>query len=98
MTKEVELVTSWPDVTVRDCEGYHFIDLPGGEVFPGQWDLRGRMPEYIGYAIVKDKRVLDIGCANGFLSFEMEKLGASEGVSFRAGDHRRIAFIPLPGH
>lgn len=96
--EDTQLVTSWPNVELSDCEGYHFIDLPDGQVFPGQWDLRGRMPEYIGYANVKDKRVLDIGCANGFLSFEMEKLGAAEVVSFDADDHRRIAFIPLPDH
>ncbi len=92
------MVRSWPDISVEECAGYHYISLPDGEVFTGQWDLRGRMPEYIGGIDVKDKRVLDIGCANGFLTFEMEKLGAAEVVSFDADNHSRIAFIPIPEH
>lgn len=91
------VVKSFRPVTLAETAGYHFIDLPGGETFPGQWDLRGRMPEYIGGVDVAGKRVLDIGCASGFLSFEMERLGAAEVVSFDADDHRRISFIPIPG-
>lgn len=94
----LDLVTDWPDIDKNDCAGYHFIDLPFGEVFDGEWDLRGRMPEYIGGVDVAGKRVLDIGCASGFLSFEMEKLGAAEVVSFDADSHQRIAYIPLPEH
>jgi SAM-dependent methyltransferase len=89
------LVRSWPDVTREECAGYHVIDLPNGETIKGQWDLRGRMPEYIGNVDVRGKRVLDIGAASGFLTFEMERLGAREVVSFDADDHRRIANIPV---
>lgn len=91
------LVYSWKDVLPEECLHYHFIDLPGGEVLEGQWDLRGRMPEYIGNVDVSGKRIIDIGCASGFLSFEMERLGAANVVSFDADDHRRIANIPVIG-
>lgn len=91
------LVYSWREVSLEECDAYHFIDLPGGEVIQGQWDLRGRMPEYIGNVDVSEKRVIDIGCASGFLSFEMERLGAAQVVSFDADDHRRIANIPVIG-
>lgn len=91
------LVRTWPDVKPEECAGYHYIDLPGGELVKGQWDLRGRMPEYIGNVNVKGKTVLDVGAASGFLSFEMERLGAAQVVSFDADDHRRIANIPVVG-
>jgi len=91
------LVRTWPDVKRDDCTFYHCIDLPAGEEVRGQWDLRGRMPEYIGHVDVWGKTVLDIGCASGFLTFEMERLGAAQVVSFDADDHRRIANIPVAG-
>lgn len=97
MRRQNQFTTNWPDVRREECANYHFIDLPNGEVFEGQWDLRGRMPEYIGGVDVNGKSVLDLGCASGFLSFEMERLGANNVVSFDADDHRRIAFIPVPG-
>jgi len=89
------LVRTWPDVKLEECVGYHYINLPGGEVITGQWDLRGRIPEYIGNVDVRGRTVLDVGAASGFLTFEMERLGAAQVVSFDADDHRRIANIPV---
>ena len=55
---------------------YHTVDLGGGLVTPGVYDHR----PYLGhYGLPKDlnnKRVLDIGAASGFFTFEMEKRGA----------------------
>ncbi len=78
------------------CHFYHSMDLPGGAV-DGAWDLRGRLPEYIGGVDLKDRSVLDVGTASGFLTFEMEKLGARV-VSFDAASADDIAFVPMHDH
>ncbi|MEQ8934773.1 MAG: hypothetical protein RIE56_03150 [Amphiplicatus sp.] len=63
---------------------YHSIDLPG-QTIEGDWDLRGDAHAYLGNVDYRGKRCLDMGAGSGFLSFEMEKLGASEVVSFDIG-------------
>lgn len=90
-------VSEWPPVASDQCLFYHTMDLPKGEVVHGQWDMRGRIRDYTGKVNLSGKRVLDVGCASGFLSFEMEKLGASV-VSFDAASASDIHFIPVPGH
>jgi 2-polyprenyl-3-methyl-5-hydroxy-6-metoxy-1,4-benzoquinol methylase len=52
------------------------MELPGAEIIPGDWDLRGRFDEYIGGIPVQNRSVLDVGTATGFLAFEAEKRGA----------------------
>ena len=74
---------------VRDlwrCHFYHTIDLPGVGTMRGDWDLRDKFDEYIGGVDLEGKRVLDVGTASGFLSFEAEKRGAAEVVSFDISD------------
>ena len=66
---------------VNDCYFYHTTDLPGMGTIEGNWDLRENLPEYLGNVDFQNKRVLDVGCASGALSFYMEKNGA-EIVSF----------------
>jgi SAM-dependent methyltransferase len=53
------------------------------------------MPEYIGNVDVAGRRCLDLGTAPGFLSFEIEKLGAREVVSFDADNADRVGFLPV---
>ncbi len=60
----------------NECYFYHTIDLPGYGTIKGNWDLRGGLKEYLGRTDFRDKRVLDVGTANGMLSFQMEKQGA----------------------
>ena len=63
--------------SVDDCYFYHTMDVPGFGTIQGEWDLRGREHEYLGGVSLQGKRVLEMGTANGFLCFYMEKQGAS---------------------
>lgn len=58
------------------CAFYHVMDIPGYGTTDGQWDLQETVDSYLGNVQFRGKRVLDIGAASGFLSFEMEKKGA----------------------
>ena len=66
---------------ITQCYFYHTIDLPEIGTVEGNWDLRAGLHEYLGNFDFRGKRVLDIGTANGILSFWMEKHGA-EVISF----------------
>jgi hypothetical protein len=93
---ETETIYAQPRV-VEDpasCLFYHTMELPGFGVVPGQWDLRGRLNDYLGGIPLKGRRILDAGTASGFLSFEMERQGA-EVVSFDADTAERIALLPF---
>lgn len=65
---------------------YHTIELAPGLITPGWFDLRpivDRMP----WPDVRGKRCLDVGPYDGFLSFELERRGASEVVAADIGDN-----------
>ena len=76
---EPQLVTD-----VSQCRFYHVMDLPGfGQVGPSTglpvhgWDLRACIDDYLGNFDFEGKRALDVGAASGYLTFEMERRGAS---------------------
>jgi SAM-dependent methyltransferase len=74
--------------SLTDCCFYHSIELPGLGLQAGHWDLRDDIDAYLGREIFAGKTVVDVGCASGFVSFELEKRGASV-ISFdRAPDDR----------
>ena len=81
----------------RECYFYHTIELPGLGVQDGGWDLRGRFSDYIGRVDLTEKRVLDVGAASGFLSFEAERHGAREVVSFDLDTADRQTLLPFAG-
>nr|WP_293840555.1 hypothetical protein [uncultured Arsenicibacter sp.] len=58
------------------CVFYHTIDLPGFGTVEGEWDLRRTAADYLGHVPLAGKRVLEIGSANGFLTWYMESQGA----------------------
>jgi SAM-dependent methyltransferase len=78
-----------------ECFFYHTMDLPELGTIHAHWDLRGRFDEYIGGVDVAGKSVLDVGTATGFLSFEAEKRGASQVVSFEMSDVRQQTLLPF---
>lgn len=78
-----------------DCDFYHVMDLPGHGRTPGQWDLRAGADDYLGGLPLAGKRVLEIGPASGFLTFEMERRGA-EVVCFDVSDEIGWNFVPQP--
>ena len=61
---------------LADCGFYHTIEIPGLGVQRGSWDLRPGIDQYLGNIDLRGKRVLEIGAANGFVCFEMERRGA----------------------
>jgi 2-polyprenyl-3-methyl-5-hydroxy-6-metoxy-1,4-benzoquinol methylase len=81
---------------VSDCYFYHTMELPSHGVIKGRdWDLRGRVDEYLGKVAFAGQRVLEIGPASGFLTFEMEKRGA-EVVSVEVTAEHGWDFVPYP--
>jgi len=60
-----------------DALFYHTIELPGEPAILGSSDLRRDTPGYLGNIPLSGKRVLELGAANGYLTFYMERAGAS---------------------
>jgi SAM-dependent methyltransferase len=79
-----------------DCAFYQTICLPEIGVIEGFWDHRDATDVYLGHADFKGKRVLDIGPANGFFAFEMEKRGATV-VAIDLGNDADWDAVPHPG-
>jgi hypothetical protein len=77
------------------CFFYHVCDLPDGTQVGGHWDLRETVGDYLGQESFAGKRVLDIGTASGYLSFEMERRGASSVISFDQGHPSSSEFVPF---
>jgi tRNA (mo5U34)-methyltransferase len=64
---------------------YHTIELPGGVVTPGWFDLRPIL-DVMPWPDVRGKRCLDVGTYDGFLAFELERRGAAEVVATDLSD------------
>ena len=82
-TRSVDDVALW----------YHTLELPGGHLTPGWFDLRGIVEE-LPWPDVAGKRCLDVGTYDGFLAFEMERRGAREVVATDIGDHADWDLLP----
>jgi SAM-dependent methyltransferase len=94
--KGPELYMAAPAVepALDDCLFYQTIVLPGFGVIPGLRDLRLGITEYLGDFDFSGKRVLEIGTANGFVCFEMERRGADV-VSFDLAEELTYDAPPL---
>src|SRR5215831_7108370 len=82
-------------IRLEECDFYHTVEIPGHGVVHGQWDLREHLDEYLGGYAFAGKRVLEIGPASGFLTFEMERRGA-EVVALEVPDDPGWDFVPFP--
>jgi len=74
MQKEREKAQQW----------YHTIDLGNGRITNGIYDHRPVLKHYGFPNNLEGKRVLDVGPADGFFSFQFEKMGAKEVVAIDA--------------
>jgi SAM-dependent methyltransferase len=79
--------------SLEECHFYHVTDLPGVGTVGEHWDLRRTIDAYLGQVDFQGRRVLDVGTASGFLSFEMERRGADV-VSFDVPDGRLLNHVP----
>jgi hypothetical protein len=91
------LYSAAPDkIDVKDCWFYHSLDVPGVGPVTGQWDLRPNIDAYLGKVNFRGKRVLDVGAASGFLSFQIEKRGG-EVVSYDLSPQHSWDRVPFAG-
>ena len=70
---------------------YHTLELPGGVVTPGEYDLRA-VADGLPWPDLQGVRCLDVGSRDGFYAFEMERRGAAEVVSIDLDDPAGIDF------
>jgi tRNA (mo5U34)-methyltransferase len=80
---------------VAAARWYHSIELPGGIVTPGDYDLPDAARRIPFPTSLAGKRCLDVGTRDGFWAFEMEKRGASEVVAIDLDDPADLDF-PAP--
>lgn len=66
---------------LSECTFYHTMEIPGFGVQRGCWDLRPNIRDYLGAVNFEGARALEIGTANGFVCFEIERRGG-EVVAF----------------
>ena len=94
-TKQIAFAEPRLVESLSDCFFYHTMTLPDFGEVRGHWDLRGRFNDYISNVDVSGKSVIDVGTATGFLSFESERKGASQVVSFDMAHARQQSFLPF---
>jgi hypothetical protein len=83
--------------SAEECRFYHTMDVPSAKgiiTHHGAWDLRGRYDDYLYGADVRGKSVLDVGTANGWISFEVERHGAAEIVGLDMADDVQPQYVP----
>ncbi|MBV8980807.1 MAG: hypothetical protein JO086_07890 [Acidimicrobiia bacterium] len=65
---------------------YHTIELPGGVVTPGEYDLRPTLAKVPLPESLHGMRCLDVGTHDGFWAFEMERRGAAAVTAIDVAD------------
>lgn len=81
---------------LADCYFYHTTAIPGHGTVEGEWDLAPGIDAYLGKVAFAGKSVLDVGAATGFLSFHMEKAGATV-TSYDLDETQGWDIVPLSG-
>jgi tRNA (mo5U34)-methyltransferase len=73
------------------------LELPGGEVTPGEYDLRPVAQRVPMPSSLAGMRCLDVGTRDGFWAFEMERRGAREVVGIDVDETFQLDWPrPLP--
>ena len=80
---------------VARARWYHGMELPGGIVTPGDYDLPDTARRIPLPPSLAGQRCLDVGTRDGFWAFEMERRGAAEVVGIDVEDPALLDF-PLP--
>ncbi len=78
---------------LEECYFYHSMEIPGYGLVEGPWDLRGGVDDYLGGIDLRDRRVLEVGTASGFLCFTMEGRGADV-VAYDLSDKHSWDVVP----
>ncbi len=71
---------------IASARWYHSIELPGGIVTPGEYDLPDAIRRIPFPSSLHGKRCLDVGTRDGFWAFAMEARGADEVVGIDLDD------------
>ena len=69
---------------------YQSLRLPGGIVTPGNFDTLAELEHVPMPSSLAGMRCLDVGTADGFWAFEMERRGAAEVLAIDMRDPRRM--------
>jgi tRNA (mo5U34)-methyltransferase len=77
----------------REQGWYHTLELPGGEITPGIFDLRPYVRRYGIPERLDGMRALEVGTWDGFWAFELERRGA-EVVALDLDDERDLDWPP----
>jgi tRNA (mo5U34)-methyltransferase len=80
---------------IDSARWYHAMELPGGIVTPGDYDLPDTVKRIPFPASLEGKRCLDVGTRDGFWAFEMERRGAAEVVAIDLPSQADVDF-PQP--
>jgi tRNA (mo5U34)-methyltransferase len=82
---------------VATARWYHCIELPGGIITPGEYDLPDALARIPFPDSLEGKRCLDVGVRDGFWAFAMERRGAAEVVGIDLDDPDELDWPqPLP--
>lgn len=85
MSESLISTSPYNTINIQDCYWYHYFDfLKNTNGIVWEYDLGSILKKFLLPVDMKGKTFLDIGTANGFFSFEMERRGA-EVVSFDMG-------------
>jgi tRNA (mo5U34)-methyltransferase len=76
---------------------YHTISLPDGTCTPGIFDCRPVAATLPWPSAVAGGRCLDVGTADGFWAFEMEKRGAAEVIAIDVDDSQPLSSTQTAG-
>jgi tRNA (mo5U34)-methyltransferase len=90
-----------PSLAERAAEisWYHTLELPGGITTPGSFDTLDELARVPLPASLEGRRCLDVGTADGFWAFEMERRGAAEVVAIDLRDPARFDWpTPMDSH